>query len=64
MSDLLQLHEAIAAAMKTLQSLVDLEAQVGSAADLIEDVCVRETNCWYAGMAEVRLMLRILRRNL
>src|SRR5215813_5622959 len=43
MSDLLQLHEAIAAAMKTLQSLVALDAQLGKAADLI-DQCLREGN--------------------
>ena len=43
MSDLLQLHEAIAAATKTLQSLVDLDAQVGKAADLI-DRCLRAGN--------------------
>src|SRR5215831_689998 len=43
MSDLLQLHEAIAAAMKTLQSLVALDAQLGKAADLI-DQCLRAGN--------------------
>src|SRR5689334_23389680 len=43
MSDLLQLHETIAAAMKTLQSLVALDAQVGKAADLI-DQCLRGGN--------------------
>ena len=43
MSHLLQLHEAIAAATKTLQSLVDLEAQVGKAADVI-DGCLRAGN--------------------
>jgi len=36
MSHLPQLHEAIAAATKTLQSLVDLDAQIGKAADLID----------------------------
>ncbi len=43
MSHLLQLHEAIAAATKTLQSLVDLDAQIGKAADLI-DQCLRAGN--------------------
>src|SRR5262245_1407498 len=43
MSDLLQLHEAIAAAMTTLQSLVALDAQLGKAADLI-DQCLRAGN--------------------
>ena len=43
MSDLLQLHEAIAAAMKTLQSLVALDAQLGKTADLI-DQCLRAGN--------------------
>src|SRR5215468_3778987 len=43
MSDLLQLHEAIAAAIKTLQSLVAFDAQVGEAADLI-DQCLRAGN--------------------
>jgi D-sedoheptulose 7-phosphate isomerase len=43
MSDLLQLHETIAAATKTLQSLVDLDAQVGKAADLINQ-CLRKGN--------------------
>src|SRR6516164_5073087 len=43
MSDLLQLHEAIAAAIKTLQSLIALDAQVGKAADLI-DRCLRAGN--------------------
>ena len=43
MSNLPQLHEAIAAATKTLQSLVDLDAKVGEAADLIEQ-CLRAGN--------------------
>jgi phosphoheptose isomerase len=43
MSHLPQLHEAIAAATKTLQSLVDLDAQIGKAADLI-DQCLRAGN--------------------
>ena len=38
-----QLHEAIAAATKTLQSLVDLDTQVRKAADLI-DQCLRAGN--------------------
>ena len=40
MSHLLQLHEAITAATKTLQSLVDLDAQIGKAADQ----CLRAGN--------------------
>jgi phosphoheptose isomerase len=43
MSDLRELHEAIAAATKTLQSLIALDAQVGKAADLI-DRCLRTGN--------------------
>ena len=43
MSHLPQLHEAIAAATKTLQSLVDLDAQIGEAADLI-DQCLSAGN--------------------
>jgi len=43
MSNLPQLHEAIAAATKTLQALVDLDAKVGKAADLIEQ-CLRAGN--------------------
>src|SRR5262245_29155127 len=43
MSDLRELHEAIAAATRTLQSLVALDAQVGKAADLI-DRCLRAGN--------------------
>src|SRR5438552_13607750 len=43
MSHLPQLHEAIAAATKALQSLVDLDAQIGKAADLI-DQCLRAGN--------------------
>ena len=43
MSNLPQLHEAIAAATKTLQSLVELDAKVGEAADLIEQ-CLRAGN--------------------
>lgn len=43
MSNLPQLHEAIAAATKTLQSLVDLDAKVEEAADLIEQ-CLRAGN--------------------
>jgi len=43
MSHLIQLHEAIAAATKTLQSLADLDAQFGKAADLI-DQCLRAGN--------------------
>ncbi|MGE5213256.1 MAG: SIS domain-containing protein [Nitrospirota bacterium] len=38
-----ELHEAIAAATKTLQSLVELDTQVGKAADLIEQ-CLRSGN--------------------
>ena len=38
-----ELHEAIAAATKTLQSLVELDTQVGKAADLIEQ-CLRAGN--------------------
>src|SRR5206468_3947776 len=43
MSDVQQLHEAIAAATKTLQSLADLNAQVEKASDLIEQ-CLRAGN--------------------
>jgi len=43
MSRLLQLHEAIADATKTLQSLLDLEVQLGEAADAIEK-CLRSGN--------------------
>jgi phosphoheptose isomerase len=43
MSDVPQLHEAIAAATKTLQSLADLNAQVEKATDLIEQ-CLRAGN--------------------
>jgi phosphoheptose isomerase len=43
MSQLPQLYDAIAAATKTLQSLVDLDAQVRKAADLIEQ-CLRAGN--------------------
>ena len=43
MSDVQQLHEAIAAATKTLQSLADLNAQVEKATDLIEQ-CLRAGN--------------------
>ena len=43
MSDLPQLHEAITAAMKTSQSLFALDAQLGKAADLI-DQCLRAGN--------------------
>ena len=43
MSRLLQLHEAIADATKTLQSLLDLEVQLGEAADAIEK-CLRAGN--------------------
>jgi phosphoheptose isomerase len=43
MSNLHQLHEAIAAASKTLQSLAGLDAQVRKAADLIEE-CLRTGN--------------------
>src|SRR5438477_10866163 len=43
MSDAPQLHNAIAAATKTLQSLADLEAQVEKASDLIEQ-CLRAGN--------------------
>jgi phosphoheptose isomerase len=43
MSHLIQLHKAIAAATKTLQSLADLDAQIGKAADLI-DQCLRAGN--------------------
>ena len=43
MSHLPQLHNAIAAATKALQSLVDLDAQIGKAADLI-DQCLRAGN--------------------
>jgi phosphoheptose isomerase len=38
-----ELHKGIAAATETFQSLVDLEAQVGKAADLIEQ-CLRAGN--------------------
>lgn len=55
MSHLLQLHEAIAAATKTLQSLVDIDAQVGKAADLINQ-CLRAGNkllvCGNGGSAD------------
>jgi len=43
MSHCIQLHEAINAATKTLQSLGDLDAQAKKAADLIED-CLRAGN--------------------
>jgi len=43
MSRLHQLHEAIADATKTLQSLLDLEVQLGEAADAIEK-CLRAGN--------------------
>src|SRR5207247_7487077 len=43
MSDAPQLHNAIAAATKTLQSLADLDAQVARAMDLIEQ-CLRAGN--------------------
>jgi phosphoheptose isomerase len=43
MSDVPQLHKAIAAATKTLQSLADLDAQVEKATDLIEQ-CLRAGN--------------------
>jgi phosphoheptose isomerase len=43
MSHVPQLQEAIAAATKTLQSLVDLDAQLGTAAALIEE-CLRSGN--------------------
>src|SRR5215471_21331632 len=43
MPDLPQLHETIVAATKTLQSLVDLDAKVKKAADLI-DRCLRAGN--------------------
>jgi phosphoheptose isomerase len=43
MSHLIQLHKAIAAATKTLQSLADLDAQIGKAADLIHQ-CLRAGN--------------------
>jgi D-sedoheptulose 7-phosphate isomerase len=43
MSDVQQLHEAIAAATKTLQSLADLNAQFEKATDLIEQ-CLRAGN--------------------
>jgi phosphoheptose isomerase len=43
MSRLLQLHEAIADATKTLQSLLDLDVQLGAAADAIER-CLRSGN--------------------
>src|SRR5437773_6914632 len=43
MSDAPQLHNAIAAATKTLQSFADLEAQVERAAELIEQ-CLRAGN--------------------
>src|SRR5881296_1012253 len=43
MSDAPQLHNAIAAATKTLQSLADLNAQVEKATDLIEQ-CLRAGN--------------------
>lgn len=43
MSHVHQLHEAITAATKTLQSLADLNAQVEKAADLIEQ-CLRAGN--------------------
>jgi phosphoheptose isomerase len=42
-SHLHQLHEAIADATKTLQSLLDLDAQFAKAADLIEE-CLRAGN--------------------
>lgn len=38
-----ELHEAIAAATKTLQSLLELDTQIGKAADLIEQ-CLRAGN--------------------
>lgn len=38
-----ELHEAIAAATKTLQSLVELDTHIGKAADLIEQ-CLRSGN--------------------
>jgi hypothetical protein len=47
-----QLHEAIAAATKTLQSLAGLDAQVRKAADLI-DQCLRAGNK-IAGVRERR----------
>ena len=43
MSDVEQLHKAIAAATKTLQSLADLNAQFEKATDLIEQ-CLRAGN--------------------
>src|SRR5437660_1491255 len=43
MSRLHQLHEAIADATKTLQSLLDLDVQLGEAADAIEK-CLRAGN--------------------
>jgi phosphoheptose isomerase len=43
MSHVPQLQEAIAPATKTLQSLVDLDAQLGTAAALIEE-CLRSGN--------------------
>ncbi len=43
MSHLPQLHDAIVAATETLQSLADLDAQIGETADLIEK-CLRTGN--------------------